>query len=806
MGSVNCNKDRPAGGNIWSIKFIHPLRLNSNGKKGRWIRRSLKTPDSKIADKYIEEMKDLLSHKDLWEGEIGRTIAEKKYSQVVTSAFYDSILPEGFRDNESSPIRENLLPLPSSDDGYNKVLFVGTTGAGKSTLLRQLIGTTSENFPLTTTGKATVSDLEVIVAEGNYKSVVTFFTRQMTETFIQECVYNALLKAMNESDKKKIFEELSENKEQTFRLKYILGTFHDKNTNMKKLSFFDDNLSDETEEYKVNLHEAEKKNNINEYLEKLIVISNQLKRLFNVEGFDKNNKFESINPGSELHQIPIEVKLTSPENESDTDNMSENISQDPELLQKTIYENNDFKSLVNEIMKDIESHFSLVNQGVLYFKDKWPLYWEFETTDRKEFLNSLHVFSSNNYRFFGRLLTSLVQGMRVQGPFYPRIVSQEYPKLVFIDGQGLGHTAESAQARSIPQKLENMFDLVDTILLVDNATQPMQHSSLTALKRAVASGYTDRLMITFTHFDLVKGENFGSVNDKKIHVYNSLRNGLSDLEKDIGPIMVERLGTDLSKRCLFLENVDKNESELKESTLNQLHNLLMCLQEKTKVDFIVISKPLHDTDKFFDELYSSIEKFRMMWDMRLSGRKDMRYYSSPFDSQGAERVHWAKIKALNRRIAELGIIEYDRLQPVGELKSFVSEQISRNLDNSLKWGIGEPSDEDKLEFTNAIRRNISKELGEYIEKEMIDELLDYWRQAYRYSGKGSSISRSGAINNIFDQASPLMKNSPNWREYASKIGKMINDSIDLAYETSMNKFVEVHNEPSNFIAECGLNL
>jgi hypothetical protein len=47
MGSVNCQKDRPAEGKIWSIKFIHPLRLNSKGEKGRGTRRSLKTQESK---------------------------------------------------------------------------------------------------------------------------------------------------------------------------------------------------------------------------------------------------------------------------------------------------------------------------------------------------------------------------------------------------------------------------------------------------------------------------------------------------------------------------------------------------------------------------------------------------------------------------------------------------------------------------------------------------------------------------------------------------------------------------------------
>ena len=482
MDNINCFKYRPAKGKIWSVVFNHPLRLNSNGEKGRLTRRSLRTVDSRIADGFVNEMKDLLSRENFWEGENGKIRAEKMYRSVVTSAFYDSILPE-IKDNESIQIRENLLPLPSSDDGYNKVLFVGTTGAGKSTLLRQLIGTTSENFPLTTTGKATVSDLEVIVAKGNYKAVVTFISKPMTELYVQDCVYSAILKALKEGEKEKIFEELSENKEQTFRLRYILGNFKDKKPNVKAPCFFDDesDVSEKSEDF---LYSMEKSNKISEYLERIIQISYTLKSLYLNE-------------------------------ESNIEKKSENEYLDSELLHKAIYENKDFTFLVNEIVGDIESRLCLVKKGTLRLTDKWPLYWEFETNNRKEFLDSLRVFYSNNYRLFGMLLTPLVQGMRVQGPFYSENLSEEFPKLVFIDGQGLGHTAESAQARSIPQKLENMFELVDVILLVDNSTQPMQHSSLTALKRAIASGYTNKLMFAFTHFDLVQGENFENIADKK---------------------------------------------------------------------------------------------------------------------------------------------------------------------------------------------------------------------------------------------------------------------------------------------------
>lgn len=386
MGNKNCDKYQLAEGKVWSVVFNHPLRLNSSGKRGRWTRRSLKTVDPKTADKLIDEMKDLLSNEELWRGENGRLKAEKMYSRVITSAFYDSIYPE-VNENDSTPIRENLLPLPSSDDSYNKVLFVGTTGAGKSTLLRQLIGTTSESFPLTTTGKATISDLEVIVAAGNYKASVTFFSKVMVEAFVQECVYNALLKAMNEKDKKKIFEELSENKDQTFRLKYIIGNYQDKTSDKKPLSFFGDDGCSSVEECKASSNNEElKPNNVNQYLDRIIQISNEFKK-------------------------------TVQDEEANSTDKNEKSGLDSEDLQKMVYEDKDFNTLVQDIIKDIESHFELINGGFLRLSEKWPLYWEFETDNRIEFLESLRIFSANSYKMFGSLLTPVVQGMRVQDHF-----------------------------------------------------------------------------------------------------------------------------------------------------------------------------------------------------------------------------------------------------------------------------------------------------------------------------------------------------------------------------------------------------
>ena len=75
--------------------------------------------------------------------------------------------------------------------------------------------------------------------------------------------------------------------------------------------------------------------------------------------------------------------------------------------------------------------------------------WTFETADREAFLRQVRWFSSNHFRQFGKLLTPLVDGIRVRGPFRP--IREELlvaDKLVLLDGQGLGHTAESVSSIS----------------------------------------------------------------------------------------------------------------------------------------------------------------------------------------------------------------------------------------------------------------------------------------------------------------------------------------------------------------------
>ena len=97
------------------------------------------------------------------------------------------------------------------------------------------------------------------------------------------------------------------------------------------------------------------------------------------------------------------------------------------------------------------------------------------TKDREEFMRRVRWFSSNYAPAFGRLVTPLVQGIRVRGPFVPHFTADS-TDLVLIDGQGFGHTPESTA--SVSTQVTKRYAEVDAILLVDNAMQSMLGGSV----------------------------------------------------------------------------------------------------------------------------------------------------------------------------------------------------------------------------------------------------------------------------------------------------------------------------------------
>ena len=84
-----------------------------------------------------------------------------------------------------------------------------------------------------------------------------------------------------------------------------------------------------------------------------------------------------------------------------------------------------FHEVADDLMDEIEKRFDLLPpSAVTKNRQGWPLAWkgEWSVEKRGEFLTSILRFSSNYAPLFGRLLTPLVNGVRVAGPFSPGLL------------------------------------------------------------------------------------------------------------------------------------------------------------------------------------------------------------------------------------------------------------------------------------------------------------------------------------------------------------------------------------------------
>lgn len=747
MKKYIANKSQTQGRKSWSIIFRHPLRKDSKGKTGLRIRRGLNTSDPDEADKLVDQMNDLLENDSLWNLS-AKPLAERQYDPIIVSAFYDSIEASP---HDYSKIRESFLRLPSSEDGYVRVLLVGTTGAGKTTLVRQLIGSDpiKDRFPSTSTARTTVSDNEIIMADTPFKAIVTFFNKEETRLLVEESIVQAVIDADEGGNNGSIARRLLEHKEQRFRLAYLLGDYkteddgEDDDTEDSDIEEYDtDSQLYESQEQEITTIEREE---LNQSLDKFIQSIIQIARLTREKLNEQKQPNEQLGP----------------------ENLKDKVD-DQERFEDLLLQRQDFDLLVEEIMGEIEKRFEFIQEGEIE-RDagEWPRCWKFETEDREKFIKAIRRFSSNNARLFGRLLTPLVQGIRVQGPLYPNIWSNDHPKLVILDGQGLGHTPDSAY--SLPTTLTRRFDEVDVILLVDDAGQPMLASSLAVLRSVGASGHHSKLAIAFTHFDDVMGDNLPDTKAKKYHVLNALRNGLTTLKDILGPSMINSLERELENRCFFLGHLQNREPDKR--TKKELEKLLNTF--KSYIAFIPKGPalPIYDDAFLLFALQGATKDFHSLWSARL-GLSNL---------SGVDPAHWAKVKALSRRIAYLGQDQYDYLTPVADLIGRLTERISLYLNNPVRWNPEPASEDEKQRILDTIRRAVFTDLHPLINDCLIRNRLKEWVVAYNRRGPGSTRFRARDIDGIYDKGAPLLAEvpSPESLDFLADIRNVVKEAIKL---------------------------
>ncbi len=443
-----------------------------------------------------------------------------------------------------------------------------------------------------------------------------------------------------------------------------------------------------------------------------------------------------------------------------------------ELFGSEAFAHKEFPEITLDVMDDISDRFFAANAGTIERGTTgWPMLWSYDDENRSEFLSHVRWFSSNHHKQFGRLLTPLVDGIRVQGPLYPASAELSgADKLVLLDGQGLGHTATTAS--SISTKITQRFDSVDMILLVDNAQQPMQAAPLALLRAVGSAGFADKLAIAFTHFDQVKGANLGSFDQKREHVVASVANAIASLRDIVGAGVSGTLDRQIEKRSIFLGGLDRPSAKIPVGYQRELGRLIQVMQQVSMPEEPVDCAPQYEFKGIEIAMHDAIDAFRDPWRARLG----LAYHDA------IAKEHWTRVKALSRRLANGWADEYDTLMPVADLEARLREEASKWLERPAGWSPQPKDDAEREAGLDKIRKAVHRRISELTKRRLKDEQVASWRVAYDHIGSGSAMRRARTIDDIHRAAAPNISAamSQDAREFLNKLYEILREAIEEA--------------------------
>lgn len=740
MKYYTASKSRSQGRESWSVIFRHPARIDlATGRAGRRVRRGLGTSDDTEASRLVDQLNQILSTPDLWEA-TARSIASARFDTRVVDIFFDGLETV---EVDFAALREEVLPLPGGDDGYRTILLLGTTGAGKTTVVRQILGTDpdTERFPSTSTAKTTVADTELVTTDdGRYRAVVTFVPRDEVIDYLTENVSEAALAAYRLRPDDEIRRRLLDHVNQRFRFSYVLGRGVSQADDADLVD--DDDDADDIDPNEYGVVDMTTTNAL------VAAAVDALKGVVARHANTIADAFGDIEDDERVLEELIEESLDSDLRQSD-----------------------EFHEIVDSLLDEIEKRFTTLDVGELRRnRQGWPSIWSWESGDRSAFIKVVTRFSSNFSPLFGRLLTPLVNGIRVSGPFQPHWATEPV-HLVLVDGEGLGHTPKSVATLST--HVATQLQAVDSVLLVDNAAQPMQAAPVAALKAITVSGNASKLHVLFTHFDQVKGDNLPTFGDREQHVLASVENVLKAIGDELGPAAERVLRRRIDQARYFVGGIHEPLNPRKRTgqrAIEQLDALLDLLAHPERAIEAGPSRPVFNRMNLSLAVTEAARSFHKRW----QGLLGLTF------NPDAPKEHWTRVKALTRRLAEGWNDEYENLKPVADLRYHLQMQIYLLLQRPERWSSGEPTEDERQFIVDEMSNAVTNRLVDLTRRRLRDEVRSGWQAAYLEKGTGSTFRRARIIaSDVYDKGAPIptVTASPDQNRFLRDVAAAVDEVV-----------------------------
>lgn len=302
----------------------------------------------------------------------------------------------------------------------------------------------------------------------------------------------------------------------------------------------------------------------------------------------------------------------------------------------------------------------------------------------------------------------------------------------------------------------------------------MQAGPCAALQSLVASGHESKLILAFTHFDEVKGDNLRGNSAKKDHVISSFDNAVHALGKSYGRDAEMALRNLIPDRLVFLANIQKRLPQSAKFTAAELRRLFGAMESSVIPAGPVEYKPAYDVANLVLAIQKASQEFHDRW-------KGILGFGSV---SGVRPAHWAKVNALSRRLAIFKLDEYDTLQPVADLIKLLQIHVSHFLSVPLSWSPTTPPDDstDRIDSIDAIKKEVFTRLHDLSKRRILEEQLREWVVAYEHRGMGSTRVRARDLATIYGNAAPILNEMPgsDSNKFLFELRELIADSVKTA--------------------------